>query len=82
MSHHSVADARNNLSALIDRAAAGEEIVITRHGNPVAEISAPRRRPPLVPTDAEWLRSRRVPRRGGSQDAGELMSAIRDEEQR
>ena len=75
MSSHSVADARNNLSALIDRAVAGEEIVITRHGHPVAEISAPKSRPPLAPKDAEWLRARRVPRRSDGMDAGELRQA-------
>jgi prevent-host-death family protein len=33
-----VFDAKARLSALIDRAAAGEEIVITRHGRPVAKL--------------------------------------------
>jgi prevent-host-death family protein len=31
-------EAKNNLSQLIDRAAAGESIVITRHGVPVARL--------------------------------------------
>ena len=82
MSQHSVAEARNNLSALIDRAAAGEEVVITRHGHPVAEIRPVKTRRQLKPTDAEWLRARWVPRRPDGLNAGDLMSAIRDEEQR
>ena len=34
----SVYAAKTNLSRLIDRAMAGEEIVITRHGRPVAKL--------------------------------------------
>lgn len=33
-----VYDARATFSSLLDRAAAGEEIVITRHGEPVAML--------------------------------------------
>ena len=35
---YSVADAKAGLPRLIDRAMAGEEVIITRHGAPVAEI--------------------------------------------
>lgn len=34
----SVYEAKTRLSRLIDRAAKGEEVVITRHGRPVARI--------------------------------------------
>ena len=34
----SVYDAKTNLSRLLDRAANGEEIVITRNGRPVAKL--------------------------------------------
>ena len=34
MSHQSVADAKNRLSELLDRARAGDEVVITRHSRP------------------------------------------------
>jgi len=45
MSIHSVAEAKNQLSELIERALKGEEVVITRHGRPVAQIvPAPQRR--------------------------------------
>ncbi len=36
--NHSIVEAKNNLSALIDRAAAGEEVTITRHGRPVVRL--------------------------------------------
>jgi len=38
MSEHSVAEAKTHLSKLIDRAIAGETVVITRHGHAVVEI--------------------------------------------
>lgn len=31
-------EAKTHLSALLDRVAAGEEVVITRHGKPVAKL--------------------------------------------
>jgi prevent-host-death family protein len=34
MARYSVATTKNNLSSLIDKALAGEEVVITRHGKP------------------------------------------------
>ncbi|HEY5107489.1 MAG TPA: type II toxin-antitoxin system prevent-host-death family antitoxin [Caulobacteraceae bacterium] len=40
MSKYSVAVAKNTLPSLIDKAQAGEEVVITRHGKPVAELRA------------------------------------------
>jgi len=38
MKQVSVAHAKANLSALLDEAAAGEEITITRHGKPIARL--------------------------------------------
>jgi prevent-host-death family protein len=38
MDHVNVYEAKTKLSELIDRAAAGEEIVIARHGRPVARL--------------------------------------------
>jgi prevent-host-death family protein len=40
MPRYSVAEAKNTLPRLIDRALAGEEVVITRHGKPVVELNA------------------------------------------
>jgi prevent-host-death family protein len=36
----SLVEAKTRLSELLDRVAAGEEIVITRHGRPAARIAA------------------------------------------
>ena len=38
MASHSIAEAKNHLSELIDRALEGEAIVLTRHGRPVIEF--------------------------------------------
>lgn len=40
MASYSVAKTRDNLSNLIDKAIAGEEVIITRHGKPTASLSA------------------------------------------
>ena len=80
MSTHSVAEARNQLSQLIDRALKGEGIVITRRGEPVVELKPLRPAPrPITDADIEWLRARRVGRVMPKTDAGKLVSDMRDE---
>jgi antitoxin (DNA-binding transcriptional repressor) of toxin-antitoxin stability system len=83
MSQHSVADAETQLDALIDRALAGEGIVITRHGMPVAELKVLPDRPRRVTAeDLDWLAANRV---GGSSpvvNAGDLVSSMRDDDDR
>jgi prevent-host-death family protein len=80
MSTHSVAEAKNKLSELIDRAIEGEAVVITRHGRPVAElrpIPAPAR--PITAAGLDRIAKHRVGRRA-SIDAGTLVSRMRDED--
>jgi antitoxin (DNA-binding transcriptional repressor) of toxin-antitoxin stability system len=83
MSTHSVVEARNRLSDLIARAQHGEPVVITRRGKPVAELRAfaPAVRS-VTRADLAWLESHRVPRRNPAEDAGTLVSRMRDEEGR
>lgn len=38
MASYSVAEAKNTLPRLIDKAIEGEKVIVTRHGKPVAEI--------------------------------------------
>jgi prevent-host-death family protein len=79
MSTHSVAEAKNQLSRLIDRALAGEPVVITRHGHPVVEIRAVKpndqaaREAALVLIEANRARIR------GKIDAVALVRQMRDE---
>ncbi|HEY1260178.1 MAG TPA: type II toxin-antitoxin system Phd/YefM family antitoxin [Stellaceae bacterium] len=80
MSTHSVAEAKNQLSKLIDRALKGEGVVITRRGEPVVELKPVRPAPrPITAADIEWLRARRVGRVMPKSDAGQIVSDLRDE---
>lgn len=53
----SVKEARDNFRAYLDRAEAGEEIVITRRGKEVARIVPPRREPKQFPDLTEFRKS-------------------------
>jgi prevent-host-death family protein len=83
MANHSVAEAKNRLSELIDRALGGEGVVITRHGRPVVELKpVPQQGRPVTETDLAWLRARRAGRGSSGEDAGSLVSEMRDEDWR
>ena len=88
MSTHSVAEAKNKLSELINRSLKGEGIVITRHGQPVVELkplvreareAAPKPRW-TVEEQLEWLRARRALLPHSGVDAGTFVRQMRDEE--
>jgi prevent-host-death family protein len=80
VARHSVAEAKNRLSELIDRALKGEEVVITRHGTEVAELRPLAPAPQsLTPEDVDWLAARRVGRMP-EEDAATLVRRLRDEE--
>jgi len=88
MSTHSVAEAQSKLPELIDRALGGEDVVITRDGEPVVELKAVAAKPTpaplkrLTPADIEWVAARRVGLRLPAEDAGTLVSRMRDEGER
>ena len=83
MSTHSVAEAKNQLSKLIDRALDGESVVITRHDRPVVEIRALREPARVVSSaDLDWLAAHRVGRAPAASDAGSLVSRMRDDDER
>jgi prevent-host-death family protein len=56
---YNVADAKNALPRLIDRALQGEEVVIARRGRPVVELKPLGRPPSTHAATYGWLRSRR-----------------------
>jgi prevent-host-death family protein len=81
MSTHSVAEAKNQLSKLIDRALKGEGVVITRRGQPVVELKPVRPPPrPMTPADLDWLGAHKIPRLSENEDAATLVRKMRDEE--
>ena len=80
MSHYGVAEAKNQLTNLIDRAMAGEEVIITRHGKPVVELK-PTAKPLKMPTKEAFdrLRAGRKARGSVGVTAVELLNLIYDE---
>jgi prevent-host-death family protein len=83
MHSHSVAEAKDRLSELVDLALGGEGVVITRDGRPVVElkpIESRQRR--ATPPDLAWLSERRVGRIPEDESAGDLLSKLRDEGER
>ena len=84
MSIHGVAEAKNQLPKLIDRALNGEAIVITRRGQPVVELkpvaAVPARPRRVTEADLEWLRAHRAQLPPSKVDAGTFVSQMRDEE--
>jgi prevent-host-death family protein len=80
MGRHSVVEAKNQLSELIDCALKGEGVVITRHGRPVVELKPiPPAAEPITPEAIDWLDQRRVGRRVPREDAATLVRRMRDE---
>ena len=83
MKTYTITETRRHLSKLIDRALADEEVIVTRHGQPVVEIK-PLQKPLKQMTQdcIEWLKSHRVGSIMPSLDAAELVSQLRDENER
>ncbi len=75
MTAYSEVDAKAELSRLIDRALCGDEVVIKRHGRPVAEIRA-LTSTQVGPTAYEWLRARRLARKGVGLTSVELLDQL------
>jgi len=81
MGHHSVVEAKNQLSELIDRAMKGEDVVITRHGTPVVTLKPVRAPPrPMTEADIAWVEARRVRLKTPGLDAVALVRQMRDED--
>jgi prevent-host-death family protein len=81
MSSYSVAEAKNGLSGLIDRALDGEEVLITQHGRVVAEIRpALPKGTPLAARHAglNWLRAQREARPAIDVDSNDVLRALAD----
>jgi antitoxin (DNA-binding transcriptional repressor) of toxin-antitoxin stability system len=55
MAEYSVAEAKNRLPSLINKALGGEKVVITRRGKPVVELKQLQLRPPASRAIHDWL---------------------------
>ena len=76
MTTYSVAEAKNRLPQLIDRALEGEEVVITRRGKPVVELRPAVARPVPPIGSHEWLDARTRPRPGVGITSVELLDLM------
>lgn len=73
-----LAEAKAQLSALVDAVEAGESICITRHGKPVAQLTMIEK--PPKPLDIAKLRKHLAAMPMQEEDAGTFMRRLRDEE--
>jgi prevent-host-death family protein len=76
----SVAQAKAQLPSLLQAAEAGERVLITRHGKPVAEVRAVSgfAIDPADPHGLKWLAERRAKRTPMLQSAAELIREMRE----
>ncbi len=78
MGNVSVAEAKARFSELVERAAAGETVCITRRGKPIAQltaISAPRK-----PIDLKLLQAVTDGSQPQTESAGDFIRRMRDED--
>lgn len=73
-----IADAKAHLSELVEQAAAGGTVVLTRRGKPIARMSSLDR--PRKPIDAELLRTLTDSMPQQTDDAATLVRRMRDDE--
>lgn len=75
MSEINIRDARSRFKAMIDRAAGGEEVVLLRHGRPVARLVPPAAGPDRLPPLGRFRASLRPAR--PAVDAAAALAALR-----
>jgi prevent-host-death family protein len=81
MGTYSLAQAKDQLSRLVDEALSGEIVTITRHGKPVVSLTPSAPTPlPLTKVDIEQMRRRRAMRPSLGGDSVTLVREMRDEE--
>jgi prevent-host-death family protein len=82
MSSHTISEAKDQLAELIDRAIAGEGVVITRNGKPVAELHpVPEQQEGrnVTKEGIEWLARHRVGTVIPKEDSATLVRKMREE---
>jgi len=77
MASYSVAEAKDNLPKLLDRALAGEDVTITRRGKPIARLVA--NAPRAMSIDLDWLERVRVTPSCSDADEMTIVERMRSE---
>lgn len=81
MGTYSVAEARNQLSKLIDEAQSGEPVTITRHGKPAVHLTAVQPVPrPMTNEDIDRMVAQRDTLPKLNKSGVELVREMRDED--
>jgi prevent-host-death family protein len=79
MTDYTVAEAKNQLPKLLKRALAGEAVVITRRGKPIARIT-PMAELPATGIDLEWLKSVQIKPADRDFDGQEIIRLMKEED--
>lgn len=80
MARYSVAEAKNNLPKLLDLALKGEEVVITRRGVPVVDLTVHKAAAPRKPIDVDWIIRHQIkPKTDEPFNSADLIRQMRDE---
>jgi prevent-host-death family protein len=80
MAEYSVADAKNRLPTLIDKAEAGEQVIITRHGHPVVELRPVAAAKPRNLAMYAWLKEKLANSPPVGMTSVELLNAVYEDE--
>lgn len=77
--HVAVSEAKAQLTDLVRRAEDGEEIILTRHGQPVVSLKAIKPAPrPITQADLDWLEANRITPKPGYETPQDSLRALRD----
>jgi antitoxin (DNA-binding transcriptional repressor) of toxin-antitoxin stability system len=77
--HIAVSEAKAQLTDLVRRSEEGEEIILTRHGQPVVMLKAMKPAPRgVTPADLEWLKANAITPKPGFESPQESLQAMRN----
>jgi prevent-host-death family protein len=81
MATYTLAQAKDQLSKLVEEALSGTPVTITRHGKPAVHLFPAQPEPgPMTKADLDWLAEQRATRPYIDVDAGGFIRSMRDEE--
>jgi prevent-host-death family protein len=77
--HVSVSDAKAQLTDLVRRAEAGDEIILTRHGQPIVTLKPIQANARVITqADLAWLKANRIAPKPGFETPSESLQALRE----
>jgi prevent-host-death family protein len=75
----SVSEAKAQLTDLVRRAEAGDEIILTRHGQPIVTLKPIQATAPVITqADLAWLKANRITPKPGFETPSESLQALRE----